>query len=118
MSLVSFDRHGALSYIRDLSGREAILNSELDDRASHQAGAASRDIEDLLGRIAMDPRICGGRPCIRGTRMRVSDIVGMMANGAAPAEIVADFPYLSEEDIAAALAYAARATDHRVIQAA
>ncbi len=50
--------------------------------------------------------------------MRVSDIVGMMANGATPAEIVADFPYVSEDDIAAALAYAARATDHRVIQAA
>ena len=118
MSLVSFDRHGALSYSHDLSEREAILNSDLGDRASEQAGAASRDVEDLLGRIAMDPRICGGRPCIKGTRMRVSDIVGMMANGATPAEIVADFPYVSEDDIAAALAYAARATDHRVIQAA
>ena len=66
----------------------------------------------------MDPLICGGRPCIKGTRMRVSDIMGMMAHGAGPAEILADYPYLSEDDIAAALAYAARATDHRVIQPA
>jgi len=69
-------------------------------------------------RIASDPRICGGRPCITGTRMRVSDIVDMLAHGASREEILADYPYLSDDDIAAALAYAARAADHRVIQAA
>jgi uncharacterized protein (DUF433 family) len=75
-------------------------------------------IAGLLERISIDPKICGGRPCIRGTRMRVSDIVEMLALGATRAEILEDFPYLAEDDIAAALAYAAQATDHRIIRAA
>jgi len=72
----------------------------------------------LLSRIATIPEVCGGRPCIKGTRMRVSDIVDMLAAGAARAEILEDFPYLTDEDLSAALAYAARATDHRVVRAA
>lgn len=78
----------------------------------------SRPDETLLARIASDPEICGGRPCIRGTRVRVADIIDMMANGAASDEILEDYPYLSTEDIHAALAYAARIADHRVIHAA
>jgi uncharacterized protein (DUF433 family) len=50
--------------------------------------------------------------------MRVSDIVEMMAAGATRTEILEDFPYIQDEDISAALAYAAKAADHRVIQAA
>lgn len=73
---------------------------------------------ELAARISSDPAICSGRPCIRGTRMRVSDIVSMLASGASREEIVEDFPYLSEDDIAAALAFAAAAVDHRVIRAA
>ena len=73
---------------------------------------------DLFARISADPAVCGGRPCIKGTRMRVSDLVAMLAEGASQAEILADFPYLAAEDIAAALAYAAQATDHRVIRSA
>lgn len=72
----------------------------------------------LLERISVDPDICGGRPCIKGTRMRVSDILEMMAAGASRVEILADFPYLADDDLAAALAYAAKAADHRVIRAA
>jgi uncharacterized protein (DUF433 family) len=91
-----------------------VLSSELDKvPASH---AASRHA-DLLARISSDPGICGGRPCIRGTRMRVSDLVEMMAQGATKTEILEDFPYIFEEDIAAALAFAARAVDHRIIRA-
>ena len=72
----------------------------------------------LLSRISTIPEVCGGRPCIKGTRMRVSDIVDMLAAGATRIEILEDFPYLTDEDLSAALAYAARATDHRVIRAA
>jgi uncharacterized protein (DUF433 family) len=72
-------------------------------------------IADLLARISSDPHVCGGRPCIKGTRMRVSDIVDMLAQGATSAEIVEDFPYIAVDDIAAALAFAARAVDHRRI---
>lgn len=74
--------------------------------------------EVLLTRIAIDPRVCGGRPCIKGTRVRVSDILDMLANGATKAEILADYPYLTSDDISAALVYAAKAADHRVIRAA
>ncbi|MDD9982330.1 MAG: DUF433 domain-containing protein [Gammaproteobacteria bacterium] len=66
----------------------------------------------------MDPAICGGGPHIRGTRVRVSDILDLLASGALPVDILADYPYLSEADLKAALAYGAAATSHRVILAA
>ncbi|PHP17460.1 hypothetical protein CG471_22620 [Sphingobium sp. IP1] len=69
-------------------------------------------------RIAVDPAICGGRPIVAGTRVRVSDILEMLAGGASVDEIVADFPYLSEDDVRAALAYAAAMAGHPVVLAA
>ena len=69
-------------------------------------------------RIKADPAICGGRPTVAGTRMRVSDILEMLAGGSSEAEILADFPYLALEDIRACLAYAAGAADHPVVTAA
>ncbi len=69
-------------------------------------------------RITIDPEVCGGRPCIRGLRIRVRDILDMLAGGATRPEILDDYPYLEDEDISAALEYAARATDHPVIVAA
>lgn len=69
-------------------------------------------------RISIDPAICGGRPVVTGTRMRLSDILDMLGDGASEAEIVADFPYISAEDIKACLAYAAHHFDHPVVLAA
>lgn len=69
-------------------------------------------------RIAVDPQVCGGRPVVAGTRVRVSDVLEMLAGGASPAEIAADFPYLSEDDVRAVLAYAAAQADHPVVLAA
>ena len=60
----------------------------------------------------------GGRPCIRGMRIRVTDILEMLAGGASEAEILTDFPFLEVEDIRAALSYAAAQVDHPVIQIA
>ncbi|MFO1184295.1 MAG: DUF433 domain-containing protein [Bauldia sp.] len=80
--------------------------------------AAKPAAADLSERIAHDPAICGGRPTIKGTRMRVSDIVEMVAAGVGVPEIVRDFPYLTAEDVAAALRYAAKAADHRVVRVA
>ncbi len=74
--------------------------------------------DDLLKRISSDPAICGGRPCIKGTRMRVADIVEALAHGASRQQLLHDFDYLTAEDIAAALLYAARATEHRIVQTA
>ena len=70
----------------------------------------------LLDRISSDPDVCGGRPCIRGTRMRVIDIVEAIAHGATQRELLRDFDYLTAEDISAALIYAAHAANHRVVQ--
>lgn len=72
----------------------------------------------LRARISSDPRICGGRPCIKGTRMRVADIVEAIAEGVTKEQLLADFDYLTADDVAAALRYAARATDHRVVRSA
>jgi uncharacterized protein (DUF433 family) len=67
-----------------------------------------------LDRITVDPDVCGGRPCIRGLRIRVKDILDMLAGGSTRADILHDYPYLEDEDITAALEFASRATDHPV----
>lgn len=71
-----------------------------------------------LDRITFNPKQCGGRACIRGMRIRVSDILDMLAGGASRTEILGDFPYLEDADISAALLYAARAAEARVVIAA
>lgn len=73
--------------------------------------------EAALARISSRPDICGGRPCIRDTRVRVSDVLDMLAAGASAADILADYDYLTREDISAALAYASLAADHIVVKA-
>lgn len=62
----------------------------------------------LLGRITLDANQCGGCPCIRGMRVRVIDVLELLAAGATPEQMLADFPYLEREDITAARQYAAR----------
>ncbi|WP_158808739.1 DUF433 domain-containing protein [Beijerinckia sp. L45] len=65
-------------------------------------------------RITIDPEQCGGRPCLRGLRIRVKDVLDLMAAGAARAEILADYPLLEDGDITASLEYAARQNAHPV----
>jgi uncharacterized protein (DUF433 family) len=60
-----------------------------------------------LSRITMDPEVMGGKPCIRGLRVTVGTLVGLVASGHTAAEILKLYPYLEEEDIREALAYAA-----------
>jgi len=71
-----------------------------------------------LSRITIDDAQCGGRPCIRGMRMRVSDVLDLLSAGAPFDEILNDYPYLEREDILAAIEYAARQTDHPVVLSA
>ena len=71
-----------------------------------------------LGRITTDPEVLGGRPCIRSLRVRVKDILYLLASGASRQDILADYPYLEDDDIAAALEYAAQHVDHPVIRPA
>lgn len=70
---------------------------------------------DLLSRITIEAGKCGGKPCIRGYRMRVSDVLDLLAAGATFEEILTDYPFLEREDILAAISYAARQTDHVVL---
>ena len=72
---------------------------------------------ERLKRITVEEGKCGGRPCIRGFRIRVSDILELLAAGASFEEIVSDYPFLESEDILAAIEYAARLADHAVLQA-
>ena len=69
------------------------------------------DKQQLEARITTNPRQCGGRPCIRGMRIRVVDVLEMLAEGVSTAEILSDFPDLESEDIQASLLFAARRAD-------
>jgi uncharacterized protein (DUF433 family) len=71
-----------------------------------------------LERITINLNQCGGRPCIRGMRIRVKDVLDMLANGATQEEILADYPDLQAEDIRASIGYASRYLDHTVLIAA
>jgi uncharacterized protein (DUF433 family) len=71
-----------------------------------------------LHRITVNPEQCGGRPCIRNLRIRVTDILDLLASGADHDEILRDYPLLERADITAALEYAARQSDHPVLQTA
>ena len=62
---------------------------------------------NLLDRIAVDPAVRFGKPCIRGTRISVGDVLGYLAGGMSEAQILADFPQLISDDVRACLAYAA-----------
>lgn len=70
---------------------------------------------DRLNRITVEAGKCGGRPCIRGHRIRVTDILELLAAGASFEEILRDYAFLEREDILAALDYAAFQTDHVVL---
>jgi uncharacterized protein (DUF433 family) len=69
----------------------------------------------MLNRITYNANQCGGRPCIRGLRIRVKDVLALLATGSSVAEILADYPYLEAEDINACLVYAASEADHPVL---
>ena len=67
---------------------------------------------DLLRRITINPAQCGGRPCIRGMRIRVIDVLDLLAAGMTHEQVVRQLPDLEEDDVRASLVYAARYLDH------
>jgi uncharacterized protein (DUF433 family) len=73
---------------------------------------------ELLDRILIDPRICHGKPCVKGTRIMVWLVVQYLAHGDSAEDILAAYPSLSREDIQACLAYAAEMTRERVLPVA
>ena len=72
----------------------------------------------IAPRITAEPDKLGGKPCIRGLRFPVRDLLELLANGVTVDEILADYPYLERDDIPAALAYAASQVGHPVVIAA
>jgi len=85
---------------------EAYASNMLDDTKAQPS---------LLQRITINPNQCGGRPCIRRMRIRVKDVLDMLAEGASEQQILQDYPDLEAADIRACLAYAARYFDHPVL---
>jgi len=70
--------------------------------------------DELLGRVTVDPNVCGGKPCVRGTRIYIAIILDALAEGLTPDEIVDHYPSLAPEDIRAAAAYAAELAQESV----
>lgn len=70
----------------------------------------------LLQRISVDPNVCFGKPCIRGTRIWVSLILDLLADGMTTAELLTEYPHLKEEDIRAAIAYGAEMSRERFVE--
>lgn len=69
----------------------------------------------LLKRISIDPEICGGKPCIKGTRIWVSLVLDLLAGGMTEAELLTDYPHLTHEDVLAAIAYGAEMSRERIV---
>ena len=69
----------------------------------------------LLNRISIDPKVCFGKPCIKGTRIWVSLILDLLAGGTTMDEILLDYPSLSEEDIRASIAYGSEMSRERYV---
>jgi uncharacterized protein (DUF433 family) len=70
-------------------------------------------VEEIAKRISVDPKVCFGKPCIRGTRIWVSLVLDNLADGATQEQILAEYPELNEADILTVLAYAAEMTRER-----
>jgi uncharacterized protein (DUF433 family) len=73
-------------------------------------------MNQLLQRISIDPNVCFGKPCIRGTRIWVSLILDFLANGMTFEQIIEEYPHLTEEDIRAAIAYGAEMARERYVE--
>ncbi len=72
-------------------------------------------MSSLANRITVNPKQCGGRPCIRGMRIRVSDVLDLFAANLSPAQILEELPDLEADDLTACLQYARRRIDHAVL---
>ena len=78
-----------------------------DKEKMKQRSGDTMKYDDLLSRISVDPKVCGGKPCIRGTRIYIAIILDGLAEGLTPEQLIDHYPHLTLDDIHAALAYAA-----------
>jgi uncharacterized protein (DUF433 family) len=75
----------------------------------------NNEADDWRDRITVNPRQCGGRPCLRGMRIRVTDVLDLLAGGLSPQEIQTELPDLEPKDIEAAIRFARSRVDHPVV---
>ena len=75
-------------------------------------------MDKLLSRITSNPKVCGGKPCVRGMRIRVSDVLELLASGMGQSQILEEHPDLEADDIKAVLVFAAQRTKHPFNKAA
>ena len=99
----------------DSHGVEADNHGNQSRPNRQRASRGNNAMDPLLQRIRIDPNICFGKPCIRGTRIWVSLILDQLAAGATPEDVLSNYPHLTREDILAAIAYGAEAARERVI---
>jgi uncharacterized protein (DUF433 family) len=71
--------------------------------------------DELLNRITIDPAVCGGKPCVRGHRIWVSLVLGLLADGLTIDELLEDYPQLEEADVRACMAYGAKLAEGRYV---
>lgn len=90
----------------------------IDTRSEGSEVVAKRKKESWQDIITIDPKKCFGKPCIRGMRIRVSDVLDLLAHGMTEKKILKEYPDLTVEDIQACLKYASVRLNHRVIRAA
>jgi len=74
-------------------------------------------MSEIMERITADPAQCGGRPCVRGMRIRVTDVLDLLAGGLSREEILDEMPALEAEDIEACLRFASRRLNHPILAA-
>ena len=82
------------------------------------ASSGALNYSSAMNRITLDPEQCGGRPCIRGMRIRVTDVLDLLSNGLTSQQVLEELPDLELEDIQACLQYASRKLNHPVLVAA
>jgi len=70
---------------------------------------------EIMDRITVDPEQCGGRPCIRGMRIRVTDVLDLLAGELSPEQVLEEMPALEREDIDASLRFASRKLNHPIV---
>jgi len=91
--------------------RSTVDSLSSNPRCTRRTPVVSFSSMDLLGRITHDPAVMGGRPCIRGLRVTVGTVVGLLASGKTAEQVLTAYPYLERDDIQAALSYAAWRTE-------
>ena len=74
-------------------------------------------MKEVFDRITINPEQCGGRPCVRGMRIRVTDVLDLLANGMDTAQVLEELPDLKAEDVSACLRFASRRLNHPVLAA-